>query len=103
MTDKKPQTCYVPSEDRTDNVFMDKYENKIFFATQLPDRYIFTKEELEERDRSKMREAAEKAWDSCLEAIYADPMADVEIAKQKYLDTHYASPNKQIEDEQSNT
>jgi len=50
----KPQTCYVVTHDshNHDGYIKFRYghsEN----VTELPDRYIFTKEELEERDREK--------------------------------------------------
>lgn len=79
MTDKQPQTCYVLIDVKSntqpdfmmtripkgDKSFLNGYP---LYVTELPDRYIFTKEELEERDMSKMREAAEKAYCNLLPA-----------------------------------
>ena len=117
MTDKQPQTCYVPDKDgefmmRPSFGFRWETHTNI---TELPDRYIFTKEELEERDsefkkefdrlnefhdneveklESKIKDMEEKKIEWMREA--AEKMASHffgvmkgELHIQKYIDIHY--------------
>lgn len=111
MTDKQPQTCYVPSNEESIGILSTNAgDAQYILLKELPDRYIFTKEELEEYVREKQREAADKAWEaskSC--AIFCSSIyvqqgtgkatvsfyeSRINRKKLEYLSTNYPSPKK---------
>lgn len=55
---KQSQTCYVVNNGRTDLTL--KGIRKFEYVNELTDRYIFTKEELEEQKKEWQREAFEQ-------------------------------------------
>ena len=63
MTEKQPQTCYVVCKVvESDSIIFD-VDQKNYPSKVLPDRYIFTKEELEAYVSEKVKEASMLEFD----------------------------------------
>ena len=92
-TDKQPQTVYVKlPESNTGVALIGKSPSTkkpiLTWADELPDRYIFTKEELQALLQKERREAAEKA----LNWVHDFEIECPRMHKQEYLNKHYPLP-----------